>query len=77
MFGQKGHGLLTREQTILDEMILRQTLQAARTGETLSEEKARGCGYFIPLGFGPSVHILQQVGKRRVFQRTLKVLVSG
>ena len=61
MFGQKGHGLLTGERTILDEMILRQTLQAARARETLGEEKTYSDGYLLPLGFWPAVHVLQQV----------------
>ena len=48
-------------RTVLDEMILRQTLQAACTRKTLCEEEACRYRHLLPLGLRPPVHVLQQV----------------
>lgn len=74
-FGKRTEG--EKQLTILDEMVLRQTLQAARACKTLCKEEADRDGELLPLSDRPSIHVLQQVRQRVLFKRSLEVLVSA
>lgn len=62
-------------RTVLDQMIFRQTLQAAGAGETLREQEAGCCGEFFSLGFGPAVDVLKETRQGSFFQGSLKVFI--
>lgn len=64
-----------KERTILDEMVLRQTLQATGAREALGHHDPNGGGDFVPLGVRPAVHVLQQVRQRGRLERFFEILV--
>jgi hypothetical protein len=64
-------------RTVLDKMVLGQTLETAGGGESLRHQYANGDRYLILLGGRPSVDVLQKSREGGLFKRFLKILVSA
>ena len=66
-----------RSRTILDEVVLGQTLQASAADEALGEEETGGQGELLALLLGPAMDVLEDGGERRLFEGLLEIFVSA
>ena len=66
-----------RVHTILDQMVLCETLQAGCGSDALRDEESDRGGELVPLLGRPANEVLEQRRKGRLFERFLKILVSG
>lgn len=63
-------------RTVLDKMVLGQTLKTTGSDESLRHQYADSDRYLILLGGRPSVNVLQKSREGGLFQRFLKILIS-
>lgn len=61
--------------TVLNEVVLRQNLDRAGTGQPLAEQQSDHVRKLFTLRLWPPVSVLEKAGERRILEGLLKVLV--